>query len=705
MPITNRVTLPLCRPREPAFVPKLNCRFDIPADHLPAKYKDIGVDILEQYNDDNTQKLPVKEIQYPNLKFLKTFSRRSDFTAFNPQHMKYATELMKIFESAKDLDELISLALYCRDQLNSDLFVYSYYTVLEHRHDTHNLELPYIFEINPHQFFDKHDLSQLQAATYESENIKRNTRAAADKNEPVVIEVAFRGRMSIANPEEKLKFFREDIAVNSMHYQWHTVYPFDGPSPEYYDKDRRGELFYFMHHQIMNWYDCNRLTAGIPLTVPFDYFRKPIERGIYPELTTATNKNLISPRQDNVYLQDLLRPEFNLKVADLERWYERIVEAVDKGFGIDPCGNKINLLNDKGIDFLGNTVEPNVKLSMNSDYYGSLHNFGHRIIAFAHDPTNKYKTPPSLMRDTATALRDHVFYEWHKMVDQLFMRLKNKLPSYKPQDLQLNGVNITSLNLLDESKISVDELITFWQKSTVDLRNGLDFQSNKPSLITFTHLNYQHFTYSLGVENRNDTIVEGTVRIFLLPIKDEAGEDFSYDGCRKLAILIDQFPSKFSPGMNQIKRKSSESTVTIPFDRTFPVQKDGTVLLSDQPEAVKTFCKCGWPQHLLFPKGTEDGYPFRLFAMISDYKLDKVDQGPSNGICSDSYVLCGLQNRKYPDKRPMGFPFDRPADDGVTIFDDFLTGMGNMISKSITIRHLDENMAQVDNVSNKIVKL
>lgn len=33
---------------------------------------------------------------------------------------------------------------------------------------------------------------------------------------------------------------------------------------------------------------------------------------------------------------------------------------------------------------------------------------------------------------------------------------------------------------------------------------------------------------------------------------------------------------------------------------------------------------CGWPQHLLFPKGTEDGYPFRICVVISDYKLDKV---------------------------------------------------------------------------------
>lgn len=68
-------------------------------------------------------------------------------------------------------------------------------------------------------------------------------------------------------------------------------------------------------------------------------------------------------------------------------------------------------------------------------------------------------------------------------------------------------------------------------------------------------------------------------------------------------------------------------------------------------------------------------------------------------------MLCGLRNRKYPDKRAMGFPFDRPANDDIENIDDFLKGMDNMITKSITIRHLDENTAQVGNNPNKIVKL
>lgn len=34
MPITHKATLPLCRPGEPSFLPKLDCCFDVPAEHL-----------------------------------------------------------------------------------------------------------------------------------------------------------------------------------------------------------------------------------------------------------------------------------------------------------------------------------------------------------------------------------------------------------------------------------------------------------------------------------------------------------------------------------------------------------------------------------------------------------------------------------------------------------------------------------------------
>lgn len=65
-------------------------------------------------------------------------------------------------------------------------------------------------------------------------------------------------------------------------------------------------------------------------------------------------------------------------------------------------------------------------------------------------------------------------------------------------------------------------------------------------------------------------------------------------------------------------------------------------------------------------------------------------QEPSTAVCTDCVVFCGLQDRKYPDARSMGYPFDRQGDDYTFEFNDFLFERENMAAIEITIRHIDE---------------
>lgn len=56
--------------------------------------------------------------------------------------------------------------------------------------------------------------------------------------------------------ERSLWYFREDLQVNSHHWFWHNNYPPIPPSTSTsgynpYHADRRGELFYYMHHHMM----------------------------------------------------------------------------------------------------------------------------------------------------------------------------------------------------------------------------------------------------------------------------------------------------------------------------------------------------------------------------------------------------------------------------------------------------------------------
>jgi hypothetical protein len=77
------------------------------------------------------------------------------------------------------------------------------------------------------------------------------------------------------------------------------------------------------------------------------------------------------------------------------------------------------------------------------------------------------------------------------------------------------------------------------------------------------------------------------------------------------------------PGQNTIERKSTESSVTIPFERTFRNLEENRPIGGDSLDQFN-FCGCGWPQHMLVPKGKEEGFPMDLFIMISDYTGDAV---------------------------------------------------------------------------------
>lgn len=80
------------------------------------------------------------------------------------------------------------------------------------------------------------------------------------------------------------------------------------------------------------------------------------------------------------------------------------------------------------------------------------------------------------------------------------------------------------------------------------------------------------------------------------------------------------------PGPNEIRRRSDQSSVTIPYERSFRRIGKGNEPTRAAELSQFQFCGCGWPQHMLLPKGTADGTRFDVFVMISNYDLDRVEQ-------------------------------------------------------------------------------
>lgn len=88
---------------------------------------------------------------------------------------------------------------------------------------------------------------------------------------------------------------------------------------------------------------------------------------------------------------------------------------------------------------------------------------------------------------------------------------------------------------------ATNNLVTFWNKSDVDLSRGLDFAPRGPLLARFTHLNHSPFSYRIQVNNRNRTPLLGTCRIFIGPKFDENGLPFTFRAQKSLMIEMDKF--------------------------------------------------------------------------------------------------------------------------------------------------------------------
>jgi tyrosinase len=159
-----------------------------------------------------------------------------------------------------------------------------------------------------------------------------------------------------------LWYFREDVGINSHHWHWHLVYPNIMPDEDKDRKDyaRRGELFYYMHQQVIARYNVERFCNRLARVTPFKNFRSNIGDGYYPKLTLENSSANWPGRMANSSLNDLNRKERNLSILEMERWVDRVSDAISTGFVHLPNGEK-KLLNedpskDTGINVLANMI-------------------------------------------------------------------------------------------------------------------------------------------------------------------------------------------------------------------------------------------------------------------------------------------------------------------------------------------------------------
>lgn len=180
---------------------------------------------------------------------------------------------------------------------------------------------------------------------------------------------------------------------------------------------------------------------------------------------------------------------------------------------------------------------------MNSQYYGNLHNQGHTIISFAHDPDARHLEEFGVMGDVTTAMRDPIFYRWHSFIDTICNKHKALLPEYNNEELGFANVNIDYIEAkLGAPNARPNTLLTYWQRSTANLAAGLDFGPTADENIgaNFRHLQNAPFTYTFNVTNTGARR-KGTCRIFICPKTDERNQPLLLEEQRLLAIEMDKF--------------------------------------------------------------------------------------------------------------------------------------------------------------------
>ncbi|KAJ8963808.1 hypothetical protein NQ317_004476 [Molorchus minor] len=537
-----------------------------PPEYLNEKHRPYGLQVVNRIGENVEDHITIPEISIPPMDHLMELKRDEAFSHFIDKHRQLAGDLISIFMATA----LVSLCYI--DQIQKSLIFRLLFTVF------------------PDKFVENKAIGQA----------REEVTVVTNENLRTPIEIP------------------KDYTASD-----HQVYPGQGPE-NVVKKDRRGELFYYMHQQI-------------------------IARAYAARLANSQLKNLNRVTEGS-----------RVDVQALERWRSAIFDAIDTlevkdvrydilsgtftwifncfiltficsniKYCIFQENNKPVALDEfTGIDILGNLIE-STSLSINPNVYGNLHNQGHNLISLIHDPDSRHLEEPGVMGDVATAMRDPIFYRWHGFIDSIFQYFKARLPRYT--EAQKGG--------------QPNELTTFWQQSEVNISRGLDFQNRGKIFVRFTHLQHAEFKYTVTVENTTGEMRQGTCRIFLTPKFDEGNNPWKFPEQKNLMVEMDKFKvdsiaiSMTNPKMKLVKLYSISADV------------DGL-----------TIC---W-----VPKGMPGGMKSELFVMISNYADDKVEQ-ETGGECNDAYSYCGIRDKLYPDRRSMGFPFDRQARDGVNTLQDF----------------------------------
>lgn len=658
------------------------------------------------------------------------YDQLDELSSFNMNHQRAVKSMVKMALSMETFDSTLSLLVMLKEFVNPKIFTESVVTVVDSRDDV-GFILPSLFSVNPYDYFpiqryhEEHPEVEyfgpdrdeggdttlypqfrsfnIESSAAHSSRTKRQIWRApgpmfpergrfppgppfppqSDEGIPGVWRLNWGDRMfrtiPQSDPESRLWYFREDPMVNAHHLHWHLKMS-NNRVPDWHpshglNMDRRGEMFVFMHKQMLTRYNADRLALGLPLTrsLTSTEWRAPLVPGYDSKLTQASGRPYPA-RPSGTRIPD---------ISSMMRAENAIREAFRRGQLLSSRGPvTLGYYNgvDQGIDAIGNALEA----FQESPIYGSLHNDGHEQIARMHGEDGTL----GVMGNPNVAMRDPLFYRWHKYIDDIIQEYKNMLPAYGDLELGFQGVEITAAHVQSEIGSSANSLFTFMEASTIRIQS-LDLQANPVGGVNvhYDRLNHIPFTYHFNIRSAQRS--QGIVRIFLIP----AGIRLpTHTDVTQVAIEMDRFLVQLRTGNNYFKRESSRS----PFITKSPLplgELQDRLLQGSVTEDEFNWAGCGWPESMVLPRGREGGMRFRMYIMISRILPgDRAMTANWESLRYSSWSWCGVRRNQgdVPDSRPMGFPLDRRPRNGnwqSLMFNSSGVKRSNHFTTDITISH------------------
>jgi tyrosinase len=523
---------------------------------------------------------------------------------------------------------------------------------------------------------------------------------ALEERQPEILDLSARAVADMArtdiDPEAALAWFRTDPLANQHHEHWHVVYPHEGVPDGHSHaavQDRQGEIFLYMHQQMLARYDAERLAGGLEKIIPFSDYRATIPEGYEPHLTGYIGRPPNSHMRD-VHLDPVHHPEQLYTVAQHEGFRDAIGMAIRDKHYTDQKPVEINSL--------GATVESTIA-SDSRPTYGNLHNLGHVLLALIGSPDD---IGHGVMWSTGTAIMDPVFWQWHRHVDDFAFRWQEAQPSSDFGDSPAVLMRSTTAGASEDVAVCTAASVdgsgaagfdwaawgerTFggdaWPKPASDIEPATGELRTRIATRTaagrdLPYLDHDDFVYVVRVENQRDAPADVTIRIFLGP--EASVED------RRAWIEMDKFHQQLRPRSRTVVVRPNRLSSVIQKPAHRPPQPRRT----PGSDAAANYCNCGWPFNLLLPKGAPEGMPFRLMVMLSDWTIDQTGSDTACGSMS----FCGARDARYPDSRPMGYPFDRRLPGGVIAT---LAALSNVGLHAISIRHESTSLSTVREMQN-----